>query len=172
MQVKDKAGLSGKDIASSRDHSAVLMRLRALVLEKLSAAGHKLPNRPAVRAPVAAPTPRRADNLVKERPTSYLPAGDTLVQSRETAGGGVAAADSSAVAVGTGEHAGRLAVCDSPTSTSDYTQNQFGTPDTQLTDSILNFAGKSSLTVRPQHLSAIPVELMLFPLPRPSCKLD
>jgi hypothetical protein len=68
------------------------MRLRALVLEKLSAAGHKLPpaavtaevvprNAPRPAAAVAA----AANNPVKERPTSYLPAGDALVQSRNAA---------------------------------------------------------------------------------------
>ena len=67
------------------------MRLRALVLEKLSAAGHKLPPAAATAEIVPRNAPRpaaavaAANNPVKERPTSYLPAGDALVQSRNAA---------------------------------------------------------------------------------------
>ena len=109
------------------------MRLRALVLEKLSAAGHTLPTtQPARVAPAAA----GARNPVKERPTSYIPAGDALLLPG-------AGADPEGAAAADADDAERLALYDTPTSTSDYTLNQFGTPDTQPTDSILNFAGKT-----------------------------
>ena len=135
LQAKDKSGFSGKDIAASRDNSAVLMRLRALVLEKLSAAGHSVvANNKVIEAPARRCAPTRTENPVKERPTSYFPAGDALLsrEATSTDAGAVAADDDSE----------RLELYDTPTSTSDYTQNQFGTPDTQPTDSILNFAGR------------------------------
>jgi hypothetical protein len=135
VQAKDNSGLSGKDIAASRDHSAVLMRLRALVLEKLSAAGHKLPPNNLVKAPARSFDPTKSENPVKERPTSYFPAGDALLSPD-------AATTEAATAVDLESE--RLALRDTLASTSDYTQNQFGTPDTQPTDSILNFAGRVS----------------------------
>jgi len=57
-KATDGNGRTGKELAESGDHSAVLQRLRALVLEKLSAAGHKLPPSPApTPAPAPAPAP-------------------------------------------------------------------------------------------------------------------
>lgn len=121
----------------ARDHSAVLMRLRALVLEKLNAAGHTLAtNKVAARAPTVAPV-TTVDSSMKERPTSYLPAGDALLLSRKAA---TKETEIAAAATRTGHDDSEQLLCDAPTSTSDYTQNQFGTPEMQATDSILNFA--------------------------------
>ena len=139
MQAKDKNGLSGKDIAVARDNSAVLMRLRALVLEKLSAAGHKVPaNKKDIKDPARRPIATKLENPVKERPTSYFPAGDAFLLSRGPASTDTVDAD---------DDSERQELYDTPTSALEYAQNQFGN-DTQPADSILNFAGRLRYPIR------------------------